>query len=93
MSVDEVDRELMEGMGNCYHACGEDFEGTVRMVARSRGYTSAEITKRLHEIKIVGDHRGRECTAVRADETYEFRIKFDSESGEIESFRGEDLAS
>lgn len=30
------ERELLTGMGNCYEACGEDFEETVRMVASSR---------------------------------------------------------
>ncbi|MDA4126605.1 MAG: hypothetical protein OK452_05310 [Thaumarchaeota archaeon] len=31
------DRELLEGMCNCYSVCGEGFEETVRMVASARG--------------------------------------------------------
>lgn len=30
------EKELLTGMGNCYAACGADFEGTVEMVANSR---------------------------------------------------------
>ena len=42
-----MDRELMEGMCNCYSACGEDYDGTVRMVAGARGRTSAEVKETL----------------------------------------------
>ncbi len=41
------DRELLEGMCNCYSACGEDFENTVRMVASSRGRTKADVKETL----------------------------------------------
>jgi hypothetical protein len=34
--VDARERELLTGMGNCYEACGADFEGTVRMVSEAR---------------------------------------------------------
>ncbi|MCJ2520161.1 MAG: hypothetical protein LN412_04340 [Candidatus Thermoplasmatota archaeon] len=49
--MDEGDRELMEGMGNCYQACGENFEETVGMVARARAYTPEEVKTRLHRIR------------------------------------------
>lgn len=38
-------------MGNCYDACGEDFENTVRMVGRARGLTPEEVKGRLATIK------------------------------------------
>jgi hypothetical protein len=34
-------------MGNCYEACGEDFEGTVEMVARSRRRTPEDVKQTL----------------------------------------------
>lgn len=51
LPVDESDRELLQGMGNCYRACGEDFENTVRMVSRGRGMTSEQCKARLQRIK------------------------------------------
>lgn len=51
LAVDEADWELLQGMGNCYEVCGEDFENTVRMVARSRGLTTEEVRQRLRRIK------------------------------------------
>ncbi len=82
-------REEVDGqrMFFCCWICARAFDNMVREVKLRSGW------KTIDEIKIVGDYRGRECTAVHGDETYEFRIRFDSESGEIESFRGEDLAS
>ena len=50
------ERELLTGMGNCFDACGEDFEGTVGMVASSRKLTPesvkfllAEMQERYHD--------------------------------------------
>jgi hypothetical protein len=45
------ERELLQGMGNCYAVCGEDFRGTTRMVAGARGLTQGEVLKMLNEIK------------------------------------------
>lgn len=50
-AVDEADRELLQGMGNCFEVCGDDFEHTVRMVARSRGLSPAEVKARLTYLK------------------------------------------
>lgn len=47
----ERDRELLNGMGNCYRVCGEDFEETVRMVAGARGLSSDEVKSSLARIK------------------------------------------
>lgn len=49
--MEEVERELLNGMCNCYAACHEDFEGTVRMVAHARGLSGAEVKSRLASIK------------------------------------------
>ncbi len=38
-------------MGNCYEVCGDDFEGTVRMVAGSRGLSREEVKERLARIR------------------------------------------
>jgi len=42
-----MERELLEGMCNCYSACGENFENTVRMVAHARGLTVADVKEIL----------------------------------------------
>ena len=42
------ERELLLGMCNCYAACGEDFESTVRMVASARGLTSESVKATLN---------------------------------------------
>jgi hypothetical protein len=34
-------------MGNCYAACGENFEHTVEMVASSRGRTTEDVKQTL----------------------------------------------
>lgn len=38
-------------MGNCYRACREDFEATVRMVAGARGLTREEVVGRLRRLR------------------------------------------
>jgi hypothetical protein len=44
------DRELLEGMCNCYSVCGEDFEGTVRMVAGARDRTAVDVKETLSRL-------------------------------------------
>ena len=41
------DKELLEGMCNCYSACRDDFENTVSMVASSRGRTTQDVKETL----------------------------------------------
>lgn len=41
------ERELLTGMGNCYEACGEDFEATVGMVASSRHRAPEDVKETL----------------------------------------------
>ena len=45
-----TERELLQGMCNCYAVCGEDFENTVRMVANARRLTSESVKAMLNRI-------------------------------------------
>jgi len=49
--VDGRERELLTGMGNCYEACGADFEGTVGMVADSRHRMVDEVKATLARMR------------------------------------------
>ena len=49
--MDSRERELLTGMGNCYAACGADFEGTVDMVASSRHREVAEVKATLARMR------------------------------------------
>jgi hypothetical protein len=48
--VDPRERELLTGMGNCYEACGEDFEHTVGMVSDSRHRTREDVKETLRRM-------------------------------------------
>lgn len=48
--MNERERELLTGMGNCYHACEEDFEATVGMVADARHRTAEDVRATLAEM-------------------------------------------
>jgi hypothetical protein len=41
------EQELLQGMCNCYSACGDDFENTVSMVAGARGRTAVDVKETL----------------------------------------------
>ena len=45
------ERELLTGMGNCFEACGADFEGTVRMVADARNLRPEEVRAMLDRMR------------------------------------------
>ncbi|MCI4353537.1 MAG: alkaline phosphatase D family protein [Thermoplasmata archaeon] len=45
------ERELLTGMGNCFEACHEDFDGTIGMVASSRGRTPADVKETLLQMR------------------------------------------
>ena len=49
--MDARERELLTGMGNCYEACGADFEGTVGMVADSRDRAPEEVRATLARMR------------------------------------------
>lgn len=38
-------------MGNCYQACGADYEGTITMVGNARGIDPEEVKAILNHIK------------------------------------------
>jgi hypothetical protein len=44
------ERELLQGMCNCYSVCGEEFERTVEMVSHARGLTANHVKSVLREI-------------------------------------------
>ena len=45
------ERELMNGMVNCYHACHANFEDTVEMVGSGRGLSSEVVKEILERLK------------------------------------------
>lgn len=45
------EEELLTGMGNCFAACGANFEETVEMVAGSRGLTTASVKETLRSLR------------------------------------------
>jgi hypothetical protein len=49
--VSPRERELLTGMGNCFAACGRDFEGTVDMVAEARQRTPEDVKSTLAEMR------------------------------------------
>ncbi len=51
LSVDSRERELLTGMGNCYEACHDDFDGTVGMVAQTRKRTPEDVKTTLARMR------------------------------------------
>jgi hypothetical protein len=49
--VEPVERELLEGMGNCFDACHDDFVGTIRMVAGARRRTPDDVIATLRRLR------------------------------------------
>ncbi|MGA7923762.1 MAG: hypothetical protein WCA77_07290 [Thermoplasmata archaeon] len=49
--MDDRERELLTGMGNCYEACHEDYEETVEMVAHSRHREVDEVKATLARMR------------------------------------------
>lgn len=49
--MDPREKELLTGMGNCYAACGENFERTVEMVADNRHRTTDDVKQTLVQIR------------------------------------------
>ena len=63
----------------CCNLCEIEFRNMIEELKRRTGW------KAIDEIKIKGDPRGRECTAISGDSIYRFLITFDSK-GRIETF-------
>lgn len=45
------ERELLQGMGNCYAACHGTFDETVAMVAGSRGRSVSDVRATLTDLR------------------------------------------
>ncbi len=48
------ERELLQGMVNCYNSCHANFEETVGMVSSARGLSSEEVKETLARLKDAG---------------------------------------
>ena len=57
------ERELLQGMVNCYHTCHADFEDTVGMVGSARGLSPEEVKGILARLRETG---GAEYQALRS---------------------------
>jgi len=57
------ERELLQGMVNCYHTCHADFEGTVSMVGSARGLSPEEVRGILARLR---ETDGPEYKALRS---------------------------
>ena len=49
--MNDRERELLTGMGNCYDACGGDFEATVGMVANARHRSPEDVKATLANLR------------------------------------------
>jgi hypothetical protein len=69
--------EEIEGqrMFFCCDICAMEFKNMVGMVKDKTGWKS------IDEIKMIGNYRGRECTALYGNEKYKFFVRFDSKGG------------
>jgi hypothetical protein len=63
----------------CCELCEPEFRNMIQEVKRRTGW------KQIDEIKITGDQRGRECTAISDNRAYNFFIRFGSQGG-IQTF-------
>ncbi len=64
----------------CCSICEVEFRNMVNRVREKTGWTT------IDELKMSGDYRGRECTALSGDLSYQFFIRFDSK-GDIQAFK------
>jgi hypothetical protein len=64
----------------CCEICETEFRNMIQEVKRRTGW------KTIDEIKLEGDQRERECTALASNRAYRFMIGFDSR-GAIRNFR------
>ncbi len=65
------ERELLNGMVNCYHACHANFEETVEMVGSARGLSPKEVKEILERLK---QEDGDEYKALRQQLPDEFPL-------------------
>ncbi len=63
----------------CCDICEVEFRNMLEEVKRRTGW------RVIDEIEIVGDTRGRECTATSTGKMYRFQVRFNSR-GEVDNF-------
>jgi hypothetical protein len=63
----------------CCELCEVEFRNMLQEIKRRTGWVT------IDEVQIVGDHRGRECTALSKNSAYSFFVRFNSKGG-IETF-------
>ena len=63
----------------CCDICAIEFKNMINEVKKKTGW------KTIDEIKMTGNYRGRECTALYGSKRYNFSIRFDSKGG-IDAF-------
>ena len=73
--------EEVEGqrMFFCCNICAVEFKNMIREVKARTGWES------IDEIKMSGDYRGRDCTALNGEKIYSYFIRFDSK-GQVQDF-------
>ncbi len=59
----------------CCDICAVEFKNMINEVKKKTGW------KTIDEIKMKGNYRGRDCTALYAGKKYSFSIRFDSKGG------------
>ncbi len=64
-----------ERMFFCCSICEIEFRSMVNEVKQRTGWRS------IDEIKMAGDYRGRECTALSGNHSFRFFVRFNSEGG------------
>jgi hypothetical protein len=62
------ERELLQGMVNCYNTCHANFEETVSMVGSARGLASGEVKSILERLKQAGEEEYRALRARLPDD-------------------------
>ena len=63
----------------CCDICANEFRNMVDEVKHRAGW------KTIDEVKMTGDYRGRNCTALSGDSKYSFYVRFDA-NGNIVTF-------
>jgi len=64
----------------CCELCEIEFRNMIQQIKQRTGW------QQIDEVQIMGDHRGRECTALSKNNAYRFFIRFNSQGG-IETFQ------
>ncbi len=69
----------------CCDLCEIEFRNMVEQIKQRTGW------RQIDEVRITGDHRGRDCIALSKNSAYRFFILFNSR-GSIETFQESEVA-